>query len=41
MSLKLACCGTLHAGRIRLVLIPSGRVVVVAMGAHKPAMTFG
>jgi hypothetical protein len=32
---------TLHAGHIRLVLITSGRVVIVAKGANKPAMTFG
>jgi hypothetical protein len=31
----------LHAGHIRLVLIPSGQMVIVGKGAHKPAMTFG
>jgi hypothetical protein len=31
----------LHAGRIRLVLIPSGRTVIVGKGANRPSMTFG
>ena len=32
---------TFHAGRSRLVLIASGRVVIVAKGAHKPSMKAG
>jgi hypothetical protein len=32
---------SLHAGRIRLVLIPSGRVVVVGEGARRPSMKTG
>jgi hypothetical protein len=32
---------TLHAGRIRLVLIASGKVVVVGKGAHEPALQPG
>jgi hypothetical protein len=32
---------TLHAGRIRLVLITSGPMVIVGRGKHKPSMTSG
>jgi hypothetical protein len=32
---------SLHAGRIRLVLIVSGRMVIVATGKHKPAIRAG
>ena len=31
----------LHAGRIRLVLIPSGKIVIVGKGAHEPTMKAG
>ena len=32
---------TLHTGRIRLVLIASGRMVIIGTGAHKPKMKAG
>ena len=31
----------LHTGRVRLVLIASGHVVIVGTGAHKPTMKVG
>jgi hypothetical protein len=32
---------TFHSGRIRLVLITSGRMVVVGTGKHKPSIKAG
>ena len=32
---------TFHSGRIRLVLITSGRMVVVATGKHQPSIKAG
>jgi hypothetical protein len=32
---------TLHSGRIRLVLITSGRMVVLGKGKHEPSVKAG
>jgi hypothetical protein len=39
VSIKLS--RALHTGRIRLVLISSGKIVIVGKGAHEPAMKAG